>query len=401
MDLEDSDRWEVLYPASCLELLPVSVRLRDDSEISGVCNTSSRGTLCTSTDFGPFSAAAAQFINDEIAAARTEAALREIRQREMGDALDEHVNRALFLRLKKRGVFHIHHCHEAAPGTHALLYSLGLPRGAPADGCRARPCSDAAVVPHLGGIRLGSVCAQRKQQHFGEIRAARPELEEFESNNLTFSDEDNKDSLLRRFVPVFLGSLVISFSCMAAMTVAFGIGGFGWQMVFLWLYPLVGVCFCCRVGCCQTGLPDDDCYQACCCAMWPGHLLHCCGCRRLAAKLKRPRRQALQRAIFDRNQNTIVFEGNVIPGRNAVSSWPDKYVSAWDILVKRSRQDGISAAVVFLPTGSEDFSVHDKIPKKEAQLLPSHLTRGCWCIPYVRRQESVGVPLVVQIDWEH
>lgn len=73
---------------------------------------------------------------------------------------------------------------------------------------------------------------------------------------------------------------------------------------------------------------------------------------------------------------TIVFRGKVLPGTGkCVCSWPGKYASAWDALVKGSRSGNISAAVVFLPKGSRHFGKHDAIPEKEK--LPG----SCWCIP--------------------
>ena len=44
-----------------------------------------------------------------------------------------------------------------------------------------------------------------------------------------------------------------------------------------------------------------------------------------------------------------------IPGEPCVSSWPGRYESAWDALVKASRGGHLSAAVVFLPEGSKHF----------------------------------------------
>ena len=58
-------------------------------------------------------------------------------------------------------------------------------------------------------------------------------------------------------------------------------------------------------------------------------------------------------------QGTIVFEGSVLPASPCICSWPGKYESAWETLVKCSREGTLSAAVVFLPGGSEHFGTHD------------------------------------------
>ena len=89
-----------------------------------------------------------------------------------------------------------------------------------------------------------------------------------------------------------------------------------------------------------------------------------------------------KRAVANR---TIVFEGKVRPGTGkCVCSWPGKYESAWDALVTGSRSGDISAAVVFLPEGSEHFGSHDTIPEEEK------LQGRCWCVPLYGEQKPWG-----------
>ncbi|CAL1135191.1 unnamed protein product [Cladocopium goreaui] len=65
-------------------------------------------------------------------------------------------------------------------------------------------------------------------------------------------------------------------------------------------------------------------------------------------------------------ERTIVFHGSILEGKGpCVSSWPGKYESAWDVLVTGSRKGNVSAAVVFLPEGSEHFGCHDPILEEE------------------------------------
>ena len=65
-------------------------------------------------------------------------------------------------------------------------------------------------------------------------------------------------------------------------------------------------------------------------------------------------------------ERTIVFHGSILEGKGpCVSSWPGKCESAWDVLVTGSRKGNVSAAVVFLPEGSEHFGCHDPILEEE------------------------------------
>lgn len=84
---------------------------------------------------------------------------------------------------------------------------------------------------------------------------------------------------------------------------------------------------------------------------------------------------------------TIQFVGHVLPGRGrpCVCSWPGKYVSAWDELVKRSRDGHTSAAVVFLPEQTPSYGLHDPIPKSHEKLQGE-----CWCTPLYGKEQPWG-----------
>ena len=89
-------------------------------------------------------------------------------------------------------------------------------------------------------------------------------------------------------------------------------------------------------------------------------------------------------------EKSIVFNGRVLDSPpslrcpECVVSWPGKYESAWERLVESSRDRGLSAAVVFLPEGSEHFGSHDPIPDEEA------LEGECWCIPLYGEKKPWG-----------
>ena len=113
--------------------------------------------------------------------------------------------------------------------------------------------------------------------------------------------------------------------------------------------------------------------------LWPYFLLQNCGFMdSFASLLLKPPKGSLDAAVHTTHEHTIVFEGNVLPKRETVCSWPGKYATAWDELVAGSRQDDISAAVVFLPQGSKHFGLHDPIPPRQ-DLCDLH--GECWCTP--------------------
>eukprot|EP00439_Symbiodinium_sp_Y106_P061914 s1135_g9.t1 len=72
------------------------------------------------------------------------------------------------------------------------------------------------------------------------------------------------------------------------------------------------------------------------------------------------------------------------PGRACIVSWPGKYAGAWDALVAAARNGDVSAAVVFLPHGTEHYGKHDSIPESEG--LPG----SCWCTPLYGEQKPWG-----------
>ena len=97
----------------------------------------------------------------------------------------------------------------------------------------------------------------------------------------------------------------------------------------------------------------------------------------------RSEREEADRTVKNR---TIRFDGRVIPerGRPCVASWPGKYEGAWEALVAGAREGDVSAAVVFLPDGTEDHGQHDPIPEAEG------LEGRCWCTPLYGEEKPWG-----------
>ena len=124
---------------------------------------------------------------------------------------------------------------------------------------------------------------------------------------------------------------------------------------------------------------------------WPIRLLDKCGFGQVFVKLVlKPPKKSLDAAVHTTHERTIVFEGNVLPKRETVCSWPGKYATDWDNLVAGSRHNDISAAVAFLPEGSEHFGFHDPIPAKFAKHDLQDLHGECWCTPLYGEQKPWG-----------
>ena len=177
--------------------------------------------------------------------------------------------------------------------------------------------------------------------------------------------ENERDDLHLGKYAVWLrfGIRLLGFFALAlllVMTVQHGLQGFWWTAAIVWPVPLFwGGFFLARVWHADVSLNDYD-----------------------MAALERSRKEA-QRELSNR---TIRFEGSVIPerGRPCVASWPGKYAGAWESLVSQGRNGEVSAAVVFLPEGTDDYGQCDSIPLAEG--LPG----TCWCTPLYGEKKPWG-----------
>ena len=144
---------------------------------------------------------------------------------------------------------------------------------------------------------------------------------------------------------------------LAAMTAQHILEGYWWTALIVWPVAVFGgVWFCCFKSKDLDGDKKDI--------------------------LRREREEA-QGEVSNR---TIRFEGSVLRerGRPCVASWPGKYEGAWEALVSQGRKGEVSAAVVFLPQGTDDYGKHDSIPLAEG--LPG----TCWCTPLYGEQRPWG-----------
>ncbi|CAE7867934.1 unnamed protein product, partial [Symbiodinium sp. KB8] len=159
---------------------------------------------------------------------------------------------------------------------------------------------------------------------------------------------------------------ILALALLTVLTVQHVRTGFGWTAVIIWPVPLCsGLCFC-----------------ACLVDVHNNHItINNLGDNSKAA-LERERKSA---QLEVRNRS-IRFEGSVIceRGRPCVASWPGKYEGAWEALVSQGRNRQVSAAVVFLPHGTDDYGKCDSIPLAEG--LPG----TCWCTPLYGEQKPWG-----------
>ncbi|CAE7477371.1 unnamed protein product [Symbiodinium sp. CCMP2456] len=163
-------------------------------------------------------------------------------------------------------------------------------------------------------------------------------------------------------VHVLFGVRILGFLALALlllMTVQHALQGFPWTAAIVWPVPLFcggGLFVLSLFGPTEAPLTEHQ-----------------------VRTLERERKSA-QGEVSNR---TIRFEGSVIHerGRPCVASWPGKYAGAWESLVSQGRNGDVSAAVVFLPQGTDDYGKCDSIPLAEG--LPG----TCWCTPLYGEQK--------------
>ena len=201
------------------------------------------------------------------------------------------------------------------------------------------------------------------------------------------------------FVSCFCCTPLVSLGCVVAMTVAFDQNGSSLLKAVLWGPVALVICGGAVYGWREK---DGSCTEKAGWALlgvwtfpfiWPAFLLEKCGFgfeKVLAELVLKPPKRTLDTAIHTTRECTIVFEGNVLRSRQTVCSWPGKYATAWDNLVAGSRQNDISAAVVFLPKGSEHFGFHDPIPAKFTKQDLQDLHGDCWCTPLYGERKPWG-----------
>ena len=395
-EVEFGSHGRIIYPGADLELavdskggqpLPLSVRLRDDLNIWGICTAVPGSTFRLSSSFGDFGDRATKHFQEEETAAEEESRLRKQRQKELDKKLGAEVTSAILQKQKCTMIFFflcllifftaMISCAVASFILVTELQGFALAAGLlmlwACAGCAGVGLGAAAG----GGAILGSFAAELR----GSVRATRPELQRYQDEGVE-AEGDWRDTVSTNclaFIPL------VSFCCMVAMSVSFRLIGHDWLLAVVW--GPVAMLSCCG-GVLGWIFADGGWEQRATSALmfvsfapllWPVLLLRTCGLQSgIAAFLLKPPKRSLDAAVHTTHEHTIVFEGNVLANCETVCSWPGKYATAWDNLVVSSRQDDISAAVVFLPEGSEHYGFHDPIPGKH-DLRDLH--GECWCTP--------------------
>ena len=397
--------WQIMYPEAQLKMavavdsvdcdLQVTVRLRDDLSVSGICTAVRGSTLQLSSCFGDFGVQATEHFKKEAKEAKEERRLREQRQKEIYQKLDIEVTQAI-LKKQKWVMISIFLCMlmvlTAMISCTVISYNLQLTElqglGLAVGLLVLAACSGCGMTG-LGAASGGGAITSGLR---GSVQAARPELQRYRDMGVRAQKGDCR--FLTYFSCVCCPPLVF-LSCLWNMMEAFDQNGHGHLSGVLW--GPVAILICC--GCVwgwryeESWSWTEKAYNAFLFAFafpfwWPVIVLDRCGFEsRLADLFLTPPKKSLDAAVHTTHEHTIVFEGNVLPKRETVCSWPGKYATAWDGLVAGSRQDDISAAVVFLPEGSEHFGFHDAIPVKH-DLRDLH--GDCWCTPLYGEQKPWG-----------
>ena len=401
--------WQTIYPEGKVDFsvnsidvdLQLSVRLRDDAHVRGKCRAEQGSRLWMSQSFGNFGDRATRHFQRETAAARQESQLRKLRQKELDKKLGFEVTQVI-LRRQKWVVISISFCMLIPLGTMVFCAVVAFNLET-----ELQVLAVALALLGLFGCAgcglagLNAAAGRTPSELEGSVQAARPELERYEDDTWRFGDnvwgsdsesDGWKDYLLRSCLTC--GPLFFFFSIMAVTITSYQ-NGYGWPLVVLWclvaLINCAGGIFGWREG--EDRAWRERAGYALAGTLfiffsWPIVLLEKCGLDgHFTALLLKPPKKLLDTAVHNTHEHTIVFEGNVLPNRETVCSWPGKYATAWDELVAGSRQNDISAAVVFLPEGSEHYGFHDPIPPKH-DLQDLH--GECWCTPLYGERKPWG-----------
>ena len=397
--------WQVLYPGSIHKFavglhMKVLVRLRDDPGVFGSCAVDASGSLLLSQDFGDFSLASVKLIQNERKAAEEESRLRKARQHAISKQLYEEVNRTTLRR--QRNVLICTDVTISVFLSLVIFFTAATQNGLLTfdhhDRLQAVVFAAALVVLWccaMGGVSVlqAAVDDNTASQLQASVRAARPEFGSYQERGAAVfdSEEDgNEDWRKWLFVCCFFSIPTLCFICAVLVTIYFSANGHSWGIATIWTLPVIMTYYMCCLFCRlwimgikrRANIVGKGCLVF---FRWPLMILNALAkCTRgsgsvpAVSSLLQPPKKELNQPVLQTNQRTIVFEGNVLPNRHALSSWPGKYESAWDSLVAGARKHEISAAVVFLPEGLAHYGLHDPIPTTDDLC---DLAGECWCVP--------------------
>ena len=328
--------WKVLYPAEkfhfdTLQPVDVAARLRDDPDICGTCCVGTGALLRATEAFGHFGPAAVEFIEAEQREVEHERQLREARLQNLKGALN---------------AVDCHLCHCCLVGT-TILLSVGcwsfLVSALVNPPDSAFEVVSVICIMFLTPLANWLILCGVKDRAAAEVKLLGEEIAHSCSHRC-----------FARFSYTVSGVLWASF---VVFTVLICILSPRLAIIF----GPASLCWCCQFMFGFLATRDQGTYYT-----------------------------YGKSQVTQVSQNTIVFKGSVLASDPplgcppCICSWPGKYESAWDSLVESTRDRGLSAAVVFLPAGSEHFGSHDPIPPAEA------LEGECWCIPLYGEKKPWG-----------
>ena len=333
-----SGQWHVIYPQKSCDVeaseeasgIFVEVRLRESPDMKGGCHAAGGSSLRASLDFGAFS----QECKGRDRAEARELAREGKRRQEAQQRTEAMIQEAATKERNADGfVFAV-----------VFGFLLGLPIVLLVV-CAAIPPESAVAAALLASATVPLCCcfSQCSVVGAGEGDRSRFLLGKYE--------------FVFRVVVRLLGLLALL--SLAAMTAQHILQGYWWTAFIVWPVAVCGVIlFSCWI--CDP-LDLDD-------------------------KSENTLQQEREKARSEVSNRTIRFEGSVIRerGRPCVASWPGKYAGAWESLVSQGRNGEVSAAVVFLPPGTDDYGKCDSIPLAEG--LPG----TCWCTPLYGEQKPWG-----------
>ncbi|CAE7694467.1 ascc3 [Symbiodinium sp. KB8] len=338
-----SGDWQVVYPerswnvkVSDVGATSVEVRLRENPALKGSCKvTDGSSEIWASVDFESFS---------REAKGRDRAEARELtregkRRKEAQMRTEKMIQEAA---AEKRNADALGLLQTAAIVTGFPLVLLIICVAIPPGSALAAALLASATVPLSCCLSILSVVYGWPQEATDDF-------------------DWGKYAVRARFGFRLLGFLALAL--LLLMTVQHALQGFSWTAAILWPVPLL----------CGGGLAAY---------LWASG--------ESAVELNAEQRDALERereeAQRELSNRTIRFEGSVVceRGRPCVASWPGKYAGAWESLVSQGRNGEVSAAVVFLPEGTDDYGECDSIPLAEG--LPG----TCWCTPLYGEKKPWG-----------
>ncbi|CAE7575864.1 unnamed protein product [Symbiodinium sp. CCMP2456] len=335
-----SGEWQVVYPQRSWdvdvsdEVTSVEIRLRENPALKGCCLVSKGSSeLWASVGFEAFSREAKGRDRAEARELAREGKRRKEAQMRSEKMIEEAAAEKRNAQVRKD-------MRREIPSVILLFVLLIL--------CVAIPPGSALAAALLASATVPLCCCLSRVIVASDISS--------QTDDFYFG----KYSVHARFGFRILGFLALAL--LLLMTVQHALQGFPWTAAIVWTGTLfcVGVFFVLWLfGELETPLTEDD-----------------------LLTLERERESA-QGEVSNRS---IRFEGSVIRerGRPCVASWPGKYEGAWESLVSQGRNGDVSAAVVFLPQGTDDYGQCDSIP--EAEGLPG----SCWCTPLYGEQKPWG-----------